>query len=78
MITVPEGQRWEEVSALLLPGGVSTYHHLVFHDSGPNQSDRPRRSLAIHMHSEGSRPADGGSHLPCHPQRSGLVQEAGW
>ncbi len=55
---MPEGQRWEEVSPLPLPGGVNTHHHLVFHGSGPNQSGRPRRSLAIHMRSEGSRPAD--------------------
>ena len=60
MITLPEGQQWEEVSALLPPGGVSTHHNLVFHGSGPNQSGRPRRSLAIHMRSEGSRPANGG------------------
>lgn len=59
MITVPPGQRWREVPALLPPGGVSTHHHLVFHGSGPNRSGAPRRSLAIHMRAEDARPVDG-------------------
>lgn len=66
MITLPPGETWEEVSALLPPGGVSTHHHLTFHGSGPNQSGRPRRSLAIHMRSEKARPAE--------PGREGLVR----
>ena len=56
---MPEGQRWEEVSALLPPGSVSTHHHLVLHGLGPNQSGRPRRSPTIHMRSEGPRPVKG-------------------
>lgn len=59
MITVPEGETWHEVPAILQPGGVSTHHHLVFHGSAPNESGRPRRSLAIHMRTENSAPADG-------------------
>jgi ectoine hydroxylase-related dioxygenase (phytanoyl-CoA dioxygenase family) len=30
-------------------GEVSVHHVLTFHGSGPNMSDRPRRSLAVHL-----------------------------
>ncbi len=66
MITLPAGQTWTEVSALLPPGGVSTHHNLVFHGSGPNTSGRPRRSLAIHMRAENARPVP--------REREGLVR----
>ena len=56
-IPVPEGQSWEEVPALLSPGGASFHHCLTFHGSGPNRSAGPRRSLAIHMRTEQSAPA---------------------
>ncbi len=59
MITVPEGESWREVSAILPPGGVSVHHNLIFHGSAPNQSGRPRRSLAIHMRAQNSTPVDG-------------------
>ena len=59
MIAVPEGERWQEVPAILPPGGVSTHHHLVFHGSAPNRSGRPRRSLAIHMRTQNSAPVAG-------------------
>jgi hypothetical protein len=57
-IRVPEGQVWEEVPALLPPGGVSFHHHLTYHGSGPNRTSRPRRSFALHMRTERSRPVD--------------------
>jgi len=59
MITVPAGERWREVPALLPPGGVSAHHNLVCHGSAPNQSGRPRRSLAIHMRTQASAPVAG-------------------
>lgn len=59
MIRVPEGQAWDEVAALLPPGGVSFHHNLTFHGSGPNVSGKPRRSFAIHMRTEKSRPVNG-------------------
>ena len=37
-IQVPTGHNWEEVPALLPPGGVSFHHNLTYHGSGPNQS----------------------------------------
>ena len=56
---VPDGRSWEEVPALLAPGGASFHNCLTFHGSGPNRSAGPRRSLAIHMRTEKSAPVDG-------------------
>jgi hypothetical protein len=53
------GDRWEEVEAILPPGGVSFHHSLTYHGSGPNLTSAPRRSFAIHMRTEKSRPRDG-------------------
>lgn len=33
----------------LAPGDVSIHHCLVLHGSGPNRSDRPRRTLGFHV-----------------------------
>jgi hypothetical protein len=57
-IVVPEGEVWEEVPALLPPGGVSFHNCLTYHGSGPNLSGHPRRSYAIHMRTERSRPVE--------------------
>lgn len=53
------GNPWEEATAILPPGGVSFHHNLTFHGSGPNLSGLPRRSFAIHMRTEKSRPRAG-------------------
>ncbi|MEK6571592.1 MAG: phytanoyl-CoA dioxygenase family protein [Bacteroidota bacterium] len=58
-IKVPVGCKWEEVAALLPPGGVSFHDDLTYHSSGPNLSLEPRRSFAIHLRTEKSRPCDG-------------------
>jgi Phytanoyl-CoA dioxygenase (PhyH) len=58
-IRVPEGKRWDEVPALLPPGGVSFHHNLTYHGSGPNRTREPRRSFAIHLRTERSAPVDG-------------------
>jgi hypothetical protein len=55
-IKVPSGEAWEEVAAILPPGGGSFHHNLTYHGSGPNLSKAPRRSFAIHMRTEKSRP----------------------
>ncbi len=47
---------WVEVAATLPKGGVSFHHCLTLHGSGPNSSTRPRRSLAVHLRTERSRP----------------------
>lgn len=57
-ISRPQGQSWEEIAVILPPGGASLHHHLVYHGSGPNLSGTLRRSFAIHMRSENSRPVD--------------------
>ena len=56
---MPEGERWEEVPALLPPGGVSFHHNLPYHGSSPNRTTAPRRSFAIHLRTERSAPVDG-------------------
>jgi hypothetical protein len=58
-IQAATGDAWEEVTAILPPGGVSFHHSLTYHGSGPNHSGAPRRSFAIHMRTEKSRPRDG-------------------
>ena len=55
---VPGGESWEEVEAVLPPGGVSFHDRLTIHGSEPNRSDISRRSLAIHMRTENARVAD--------------------
>lgn len=47
---------WVEVAATLPKGGVSFHHCLTLHGSGPNYSAGPRRSLAVHLRTERSRP----------------------
>lgn len=59
-------QAWEEVTAVLPPGGVSFHDDLTYHGSGPNMSGLPRRSFAVHMRTQHSRPKDG--------RREGLTQ----
>ncbi|GAB4185845.1 MAG: hypothetical protein Kow00105_00240 [Phycisphaeraceae bacterium] len=51
---VPDGQRWTEVLDLLPAGGFSFHHCLTIHGSGPNHSNGPRRSFAIHLRTENS------------------------
>ncbi len=50
------GQEWREVPAILPPGAASFHQKLTFHGSGPNLSSQPRRSFAVHMRTEKSRP----------------------
>ena len=58
-IQVPEGERWEEVNAVMEPGGLSIHHCLTYHGSSANTSGSPRLSLAIHMCTENSSPVGG-------------------
>ena len=55
-ITVPEGETWEEVSGAIPKGGVTFHHNLTFHGSLANTSGRPRRSFAVHLRTQNSRP----------------------
>lgn len=58
VVPVPEGEQWDEVAAIIPPGGCSVHHMLTYHGSGPNMSTLPRRSFAIHLRTDRSRPAD--------------------
>lgn len=56
-MALPPGTAWEEIRAVMPAGGVSFHNCLTYHGSGPNTSGRPRRSLAVHLRTERSRPA---------------------
>ena len=57
--SVPSNRVWTEASALMAAGGLSVHDQHVLHGSGENVSDAPRRSLAIHVRTEKSRPIGG-------------------
>lgn len=56
---VPEGEKWVEEEACLPPGGVSFHHRLTLHASGPNISSLPRKSFALHLRTERTKPIFG-------------------
>lgn len=58
LVALANGE-WVEVAATLPKGGVSFHHCLTLHGSGPNYSAGPRRSLAVHLRTERSRPVGG-------------------
>jgi hypothetical protein len=55
-LALPDGAAWEEAAAILPPGGVSFHDDLTLHGSGPNQGSGPRRSFAVPLRNERSRP----------------------
>ena len=57
-IQVPSDESWEEVATILPPGGVSFHHNQTYHGSGANLSAEPRRSFAIHLRTEKSKPVN--------------------
>ena len=58
-IPVPDGASWEEVEAVLPPGGASFHHCLTYHGSGPNLSPTPRCSVAVHIRTQEAQPVPG-------------------
>ncbi len=58
-IHIPAGESWHEVESTLAPGSLSFHDCLTWHGSGPNLSDAPRRSFAIHLRTEKSRTING-------------------
>ena len=58
-IQVPAGKQWREAGALMEAGGLSLHDRLVLHGSDRNRGRGPRRSLAIHLRTENSRPVGG-------------------
>lgn len=57
-IKIPAGESWREIPDVLPSGGVSFHHQLTFHGSHDNVTDKPRRSLAIHLRTDKSKPKD--------------------
>jgi hypothetical protein len=57
-IKLPSQAVWEEEPALLPPGYASFHDCYTYHGSGPNHSDGPRRSFAVHMRTDKSRPVE--------------------
>ena len=49
-------ERWQELPVLLSAGRFSVHHSLTFHGSYSNLSDVPRRSIAIRVRTEKSKP----------------------
>lgn len=60
---LPEGESWEEAAAVLPAGGAALHHRLTLHGSGANTSAMPRRSFAIHLRTDRSRPLEGGAEI---------------
>jgi hypothetical protein len=55
-VRIPPGEQWEEVAGTLPPGGFTLHTDLTIHGSGANRSAIPRRSFAVHLRTEKSRP----------------------
>ncbi len=49
------GRKFGTVPCRLKAGQVSFHHCLTIHGSGPNRTDRPRRSFVLHLHSGATR-----------------------
>ena len=47
---------WEEVPAILPAGGFSLHHRFTIHGSYENNSSQPRRSFALHLRTNKSKP----------------------
>ena len=55
-IKLPPEETWEEEAAVLPSGAISFHHSYTLHGSGSNTSYCPRRSFALHLRTERSRP----------------------
>jgi ectoine hydroxylase-related dioxygenase (phytanoyl-CoA dioxygenase family) len=59
-LELPRGAHWTETPALLPSGGLAIHDRLTLHGSGPNVGNVRRRSLAVHLRTEHSRPTRAG------------------
>jgi len=57
-LCLPKDATWTEETALMSAGGLSIHDCHTFHGSGANRSSRPRKSFAIHLRTQKSRPVD--------------------
>ncbi len=55
-IQLPEGAEWNETSAVMSAGQTVFHHRHTFHGSGPNYSEKPRISFAIHLRTNKTKP----------------------
>jgi len=55
-IKLPPEETWVEEAAVLPSGAISFHHSYALHGSGSNTSYCPRRSFALHLRTERSRP----------------------
>lgn len=46
---LPEGASFDPVPIIMKAGQVSFHHALTIHGSGPNTTEKPRRSMAVHL-----------------------------
>ena len=53
------GQEIIKVPMNLKKGEISFHHCLTIHGSGPNRTDRPRRSIAVHLQDQANRWQEG-------------------
>jgi len=54
-ITAASGKTFQTAPCILPAGALSFHHCMTLHGSGPNLSQRPRRSLVVHLLPEGTR-----------------------
>jgi len=57
-LAAPDTAQWNEAVATMPKGGLSIHDCLALHGSGANSSMGPRRSLAIHVRTDKSRPVE--------------------
>ncbi len=57
-LALPDDVNWTEQTALMSAGGLSLHDCQTLHASGANKSGSPRRSFAIHLRTQNSRPVD--------------------
>lgn len=51
-LALPAGFQWTEVAAEVPAGGFALHHRDALHASGPNNSTRSRRSLAVRLRTD--------------------------
>src|SRR5687768_328872 len=76
---MPPGATLQIAPCLLKAGHVSFHHCLTIHGSGPNYTDRPRRSMVVHLQAGDCRWSTGpdGQWHPCARQMEELGRRRG-
>jgi ectoine hydroxylase-related dioxygenase (phytanoyl-CoA dioxygenase family) len=77
-MVLPEKEAFEPVPLRMKAGQISFHHPLTLHGSGPNQTAKPRRSIAIHMMSGETRYNGKVSHPLGVAQNHGDILDGDW